>query len=777
MIVVGPNDDRTLCASVASQLAGRLTAVVDPRSAGEVDRVLASNDVAAVLRTGGFDVTAPTVVPNVDVDSLIDAADRQWLETQHDGGRESSSSDGFAPVTGDCLVVFSSGSTGAPKGIVRSHESMMRSWSVGELRALENGPCFASWGPLGYVSTQVTIHQAWRSGVPIALFDGVNTGLVGLVAFMRRARVTMLSSQVAQYRSMLDLPGFGEVGLRWLSLWGEPLFDRDFERHRAVQPKCHLMFGYGSTEMMVAGCQDVPPGAMAERPARFRPFADVLLAVEEADVGGEGGLSGELLVHNPWLATGYLGDPARTATTFVERAGKRWARTGDRATVHDDGSFELHGRVDDRLKVLGNNVEPAAVESVLASLPGIAEVAVVGAERPGGGIRLAAFIVRSNFSRQNVSELRKAVGAALPAASVPATWTVVDVLPRLATGKIDRPLLQRQAGELRYAVNPDNRPTNDIERAVLGHVCDLLAMDELGIDDDLMDLGLDSLMLAELQVRLEDVFPVPPALSSMARVPTVRAIGSAPVNGSTLVSLIDDDASGLGAARVVRPLILVVPGAGASVLSLRPLARRLTGFSKVSAVAPADFGSISRLVDATVKALLDDRSPSCQSGVVFVGHSLGGLAALELARGAMAAGVKVNGVVLLDTLAPAPRFSVRRARTAVRPRSRWARYRAVRALRISPTGNSDRARFSAVADQRVLDQVYDANRRRWRPVACPGRLVVADPSHIVDLAEWRRFFPNGFSVSNVSAGHLSMVTEPGVADVAEAVKDAVTGWL
>ena len=432
--------------------------------------------------------------------------------------------------------------------------------------------------------------------------------------------------------------------------------------------------------------------------------------------------------------------------------------------------------MDDRLKVLGINVEPAAVESVLASLPGIAEAVVVGHERPGGGIRLAAFIVRSDGSRQNVSELRRAVASALSPAAVPATWTVVDALPRVATGKVDRQRLERQAGEFRYAVNPGNRPTNDIERVVLGHVCDLLGVDELGIDDDLTDLGLDSLMLAELQARLADLFPVPPALSSMAQAPTVRAISCAEVTGSALVSLIDDDHTGLGTVDTARPRIVLVPGAGASVLYLRPLARRLAVFSKVSAVPAADFVSISQMVAAAVPALLGDRSPPCDRGVVFIGHSWGGLAALELARGAMAAGVPVDGVVLLDTHLPPPRFSPWRVRIALRPRLRWAAFRAACSLRTDPTAKSKRARFSVAADQRFAEQLRDANRRRWRPLDCPGWLVVADQSRVADPREWRRFFPAGFSVSTVSAGHDSMVTEPFVAEVAEAVKVALASW-
>ena len=771
VVVLGPNDDRTLCASVAGQLAGRLTTVIDPRSAGEADRVLGSNDVAALLIVGGSRVQEPRGAVVLDVDALVDAADRTVESDRQSGRSELPPADGFAPGTGDCLVLFSSGSTGTPKGIVRSHESMLRAWSMGELRALDADPCTAITGPLGYVSSQLVVHQAWRSGVPIALFDSVNSGLLGLVAFLTRTGVTMLSSQVAPYRSMLELPEFGEVGLRWLSLWGEPLLERDFQRHRTVQPLCHLMFGYGSTEMMVAGCLDVAPGEMPERLARFQSFRDVLLAVEGGQRPDENGSTGELLVHNPWLATAYLGDAEKTAATFVEHEGRRWARTGDRVTLRPDGTFELHGRVDDRLKVLGHNVDPAAVEASLSSLPGIAEAAVVGVDRPGGGTRLAAFVVRTDSARESIPDFRRSARAVLAPASVPSTWTVVESLPRLATGKVDRLLLRRRAADLSHAVDPENRPTNDIERVMLHHVCDLLGIGELGIDDDLLDLGLDSLMLADLQVRVANVLTLPAGLTLTALEPTVRSLSRADVPASVLVSLSSEDTSGSAKGDGDEPHIVLVPGAGSSVLSLRPLARRLPDFARISGINATDFVSVSRLVDTTLQALLDEHVRSPQHRVVFVGHSWGGLIAVELARGAIEAGLAVDGVVLLDSRFPARWRPWRRARRALRPRARWAEYRR-RGLRGTNVEGADRNRMTRVAYRQILD----ASRIRWRPVACFGRVVVAEYSCEVDVARWRRFFPEGFSVSTVIADHNSMIFEPFVADVADAVRSTLAEW-
>lgn len=109
------------------------------------------------------------------------------------------------------------------------------------------------------------------------------------------------------------------------------MFEPDFRRHRAVQPGCHVMFGYGSSETMVGGCLDIRIDAPT--PPHFdrsTAFPGVAVAIEDAlgmPIAGNDA-AGDLIVQNAWLATGDLGDPERSAATFVERDGVMWCRTG-----------------------------------------------------------------------------------------------------------------------------------------------------------------------------------------------------------------------------------------------------------------------------------------------------------------------------------------------------------------------------------------------------------------------------------------------------------------
>ena len=136
-----------------------------------------------------------------------------------------------------------------------------------------------------------------------------------------------------------------------------------------MQPNADVFIGYGSTEAMVGGCVEV---------AAHRPVPDRLdqftvpdgIVVDIVDPSGESvaiGEVGELLIHNRFLADRYFQLEDLTAATFFVRNGVRWCRSGDRAVRLANDKFELAGRIDGRLKVLGHNVEPSAIEAVLRS--------------------------------------------------------------------------------------------------------------------------------------------------------------------------------------------------------------------------------------------------------------------------------------------------------------------------------------------------------------------------------------------------------------------------
>ena len=232
--------------------------------------------------------------------------------------------------------------------MLRTHESITRAWLPAETAALalpDNHLTIA--GPLGYISSQLIIHQAFRTGLPLSLYDIQYSGLAGLGDFMTQNATTLFNTQVATYRTVLESVGFDRVPLRLVTVWGEPMSQADLERHRDVQPRCDLIIGYGSSETTIGGVVEIPAGSPPpEKLDQFQvPTHVAVLIVEPTNSPTvkaidctDHGSTGELLVSNPWMATGYFGLPEASERTFIKFNGRRWCRTGDRSCWIMSGS-------------------------------------------------------------------------------------------------------------------------------------------------------------------------------------------------------------------------------------------------------------------------------------------------------------------------------------------------------------------------------------------------------------------------------------------------------
>ncbi|MCB1034264.1 MAG: amino acid adenylation domain-containing protein, partial [Acidobacteria bacterium] len=215
------------------------------------------------------------------------------------------------------------------------------------------------------------------------------------------------------------------------------------------------------------------------------------------------GRPGELCLGGAGLARGYLGLPRRTAERFVPdalsgRPGSRLYRTGDRCRWRGDGRLEFLGRLDHQLKVRGWRVEPAEVEAALLEFPEVSAVAVLGQEIDGSGTRLVAFFeVRDAERPPKPAELRDFLGQVLPPALIPAHFVLLDALPRLASGKIDRGALPRHQPTGASGQLPRSRAEQELAeiwRQVLG-------VPQVGSGDNFVALGGDSILAMQVAAR------------------------------------------------------------------------------------------------------------------------------------------------------------------------------------------------------------------------------------------------------------------------------------
>jgi acyl carrier protein len=222
---------------------------------------------------------------------------------------------------------------------------------------------------------------------------------------------------------------------------------------------------------------------------------------------------GELYLGGVGLARGYLNRSALTASRFLPdpfgaEAGGRLYRTGDLASYFPDGALEFRGRRDLQVKIRGTRVELEGVESVLRQHPSVRESAVLAQDVGGrpGERRLLAYVVASDPRRPpSLAELREFLLEHLPDYVVPTAVALVPALPRTA-GKVDR----RALAEL--ATSGPNRqadyvaPRNPVEDVLADFLGEALRVENLGVQEDIFDLGADSLLAIRVHARLRSAF-------------------------------------------------------------------------------------------------------------------------------------------------------------------------------------------------------------------------------------------------------------------------------
>ena len=350
------------------------------------------------------------------------------------------------PLSGDDMAfwLYTSGTTGGPKAAIHLHRDLLecRHYGIDVLGAGEGDRVLAT--------SKLFFAYALGNALLIPLFVGARTLLdrrwaePATVAETARAfRPTLLFSVPTFYARMLraDLPRDVFRSVRTCVSAGERLPPEVYTAWRD-RFDVEILDGLGATETIFMVLSNRPGQSRAGTTGTpVPPTAARLLDGEGREVPA--GAPGALYLRTPSASPAYWNRVDESRRTFVGD----WLRTGDIMTRDADGSFRHVGREDDLFKVAGMWVTPAEVEAVLLQHPGVAEAAVVGAQEAGGLVRPFAFVVAGNGTgaERLVAELTALTGERLAAHQRPRTITVVDALPRTATGKLQRFVLRAQA--------------------------------------------------------------------------------------------------------------------------------------------------------------------------------------------------------------------------------------------------------------------------------------------------------------------------------------------
>jgi len=344
----------------------------------------------------------------------------------------------------DAVILYTSGTTGKPKGAVLTHGNLtfntMNQLAHADVLGTDTALCIA---PLFHVTGlgQVSLPTFFKGGCVVVLprFDPA-----AVLQAISSRRITSFSAVPTMLQMLCDHPAFAGTdlsSLRYVIYGGSMVAERvavAWQRRGVV-----LLQGYGMTEASPGVYMAVPDGAV-ERPTSIGSphfFTDVSLHTVSGH--GQDERSGELLVRGPNVFRGYWNRPADTEQALSDG----WFRSGDVVRVDDSGWAYVVDRIKDMIISGGENIYPAEVESELNSLPGVLEGAVVAVPDEQWGEVGMAFIVASDGTAWDAQALRDALDGRLAAYKIPKHVRVVPSLPKTATGKVRRQ-------DLRAAIAP-----------------------------------------------------------------------------------------------------------------------------------------------------------------------------------------------------------------------------------------------------------------------------------------------------------------------------------
>ncbi|MGI5348318.1 amino acid adenylation domain-containing protein [Streptomyces sp. CA-250714] len=482
---------------------------IDPAyPSGRLAQILREADPALILTDSEASGVLPETTQSATTAPRL-LLDRGAVFEEGDGSDLSDAERRGAVSAGDlAYVMFTSGSTGVPKGVGIT-QGNVAVCLPGLVEAV--GGSGVPWRMLAGTSVNFDVSvfelfATWSTGGSVEVVRDV-------LALAERERwdVDVISTVPSAFAELLDQVA-QRITPRSLVFAGEPLPDTLLRRVRAAFPGVRIVNAYGQSESFYATTWTaVEEADLPATPAAplGRPLSGVRTYVLGAGlVPVPPGVVGELYVAGAGIGRGYHGRPALTAERFVADplgpAGARMYRTGDLARWNADGELEYVGRADTQVKIRGFRIEPAETEAALLAHPGVAQAAVIARDLPGspnGGKQLVAYVVPTQPSAPDSDAdtlgpgaLRSWAAQRLPEFMVPSAFVTLDRLPLAPNGKLDRKALP----EPEFSGETYRAPRTPGEEQLATLFAEVLGLEKVGIDDNFFHLGGHSLRATRL---------------------------------------------------------------------------------------------------------------------------------------------------------------------------------------------------------------------------------------------------------------------------------------
>lgn len=440
-------------------------------------------------------------------------------------------------ATGESLayVMYTSGSTGNPKGVQIEHHSLLNhNWAVAEAYPVTGTDRVLQFSPVSFDISVEEIFPTFLVGGRLVLRpEDLTSSTDRFLDFVEQREITVLNLPTAYWHELTEavqtraLPS----SVRCVVIGGEKASEAAFRRwQRTVPPTVSLINTYGPTETTVTTTL-FRASPDSDRFPIGKPLANVHVVLLDENLRPvPAGMTGELFIGGEGVARGYLHRPDLTEQRFVRNplpqyvSGERLYRTGDLARYAEDGNIEFVGRSDQQVKFRGYRIELGEIEAALRMHSRIKDCVVVVREDQPGRKRLVAYVVAREKNDLSPHDLRRHLKDMLPDYMVPSVYVSLPEFPLTPAGKIDRrnlpvPGNDRPALEIPYVA-----PRTPLEMLLSRIWGEVLGISRVGVHDDFFELGGHSLIATQLASRLREAIKTDVPLADVFQRPTIAEL-------------------------------------------------------------------------------------------------------------------------------------------------------------------------------------------------------------------------------------------------------------